>query len=124
MSETNERERTLSVILENDRRYARDAYIFVLRVIDVVLSDLREKRHISGQELLEGLRIQAIRQFGPMAKQVFNEWGLIETSDIGHIVFNLVEEELLEKTDDDSMEDFACGFDFKKVFEEDYFGGG
>lgn len=124
MSELHDREKTLSVILENDGRYAREAYIFVLRVIDVVLSELEEKRHISGRELLEGLRTQALRQFGPMAKQVFNEWGLIDTSDIGHVVFNLIEEKMLEKTDDDSLDDFSGVFDFKKVFEVDYFGGG
>ncbi|MCK4538614.1 MAG: hypothetical protein KAV42_07460 [Candidatus Krumholzibacteria bacterium] len=124
MNDLNDREEILSVILESDRRYAREAYVFVLGVIDVVLSELKEKRHISGLELLEGLRMQAMRQFGPMAKQVFNEWGLIDTSDIGHVVFNLVEEKMLEKTDDDNMDDFTGVFDFKKVFEEDYFGGG
>ena len=43
MSKLNDQEKILSVILENDGRYARDAYIFILGVIDVVLSELEEQ---------------------------------------------------------------------------------
>jgi uncharacterized repeat protein (TIGR04138 family) len=52
---------------------------------------------------------------------VFNFWGVQTTEDFGHIVFNLVEKGLLSKTPEDSLEDFRDVYDFKKVFEEDYY---
>jgi len=74
------------------------------------------QRHVSGQELLEGLRRFALDQFGPMAKTVFDHWGVRRCEDFGEIVFNMVEKGILGKTDQDSREDFRGGFDFEEAF--------
>lgn len=106
-----------------DQRYSAYAYQFVLSAVEEILDGIGERRHISARELLGGLRGGATRQFGPMAKEVLNHWGVHTTLDIGHIVFSLIGAGLLEAGDGDSLEDFDGVFDFKTVFEDDYFGG-
>lgn len=109
-------------IITRDPRYKANAYTFVMSALEHTVSSLPQTRHVSGRELLEGIRKFAIQQFGPMAKEVLNFWGVQTTMDFGHIVFSLVEEGLLSKNDEDSVEDFRDVYDFKKVFEEDYYG--
>ena len=75
--------------------------------------------HISGRELLEGIRALAAKQFGYMAKSVFETWGVKSTEDFGRIVFHLVDAEMMRKTEDDSLDDFRDGFDFGTAFEAD-----
>lgn len=113
--------RIIEEIVEKDPRYKANAYIFVIIAVGRVIDSLEYRRHISGKELLKGIAEYATEQFGPMAKEVFNYWGIEESLDFGHIVFNLTDRGLLEKTEKDSVDDFRDGFDFKKVFEDEYF---
>jgi uncharacterized repeat protein (TIGR04138 family) len=108
-------------ITARDRRYKANAYSFVMAALEHTMGQLSDPRHVSGGELLEGIRETALEQFGPMAKEVFNYWGVTTTEDFGHIVFNLVDAGLLSKTDRDGIEDFVDAYDFETVFEEDYF---
>lgn len=103
-------------------RYLAGAYTFVLEAVEFVIYALPETRHISGRELCEGMRKLGLQKYGPMAKEVFNYWGVRATEDFGNIVFNLAEEGLLSATDEDSIEDFIDIYDFAIVFEEDYYG--
>ena len=73
-------------------------------------------RHVSGTELLEGIRRFALAEFGPLAMTVLNHWGISKTVDFGHLVFNLVEKGVLGKTSDDKLEDFADGYEFEHAF--------
>jgi len=104
-----------------DPRFKANAYSFVMVALEQTIDSLPEPRHVSGRELLEGIKISAVKQFGPMSKEVFNFWGVHSTEDFGHIVFNLVEADLLGKTDEDKIDDFIDVYDFEKVFEEDYY---
>lgn len=118
-------ESTLALILAKDPRYQRDAYLFVKDALDhtqkiVVKENKGELRHVSGQELLGGIRDYALTQFGPMTKMVFEEWGINRCEDFGEIVFNMVEIGLLGKTDNDSREDFANGYDFDDAFRKPF----
>jgi len=88
--------------------------------LDLTLRKLEKPRHISGRELLEGIKKLAEEEFGPMAKIVFEHWGIKNTEDFGHIVFNLVEAGIMSKTEEDSIEDFKDVFDFTKEFERKY----
>jgi uncharacterized repeat protein (TIGR04138 family) len=114
--------RRVEAIRERDRRYDADAYLLVIDAVESVLLEITEVRHISGAELCEGIRKLAIARFGPMAKEVLNFWGVRGTKDLGHIVFNLVDEGLLLKTEDDRIDDFLDVYDFREAFERDYFG--
>lgn len=110
----------IEMILERDPRYSTEAYFFVREALEHSVRKLEKPRHISGQELLDGIREYAIREYGPVAKRVLSEWGINECIDFGHIVFNLVNEGLLGKTDGDSINDFAGGYDFTEAFEHPF----
>ncbi len=112
---------SIADIINMDSRYKLDAYSFVMLVIDKIQELLEVQRHISGEDVLKGIKSVVSERYGPMAKEVLNSWGVYKTEDIGNIVFSLVEAGLLAKTEKDSIEDFVERFDFKKVFEEDYF---
>ena len=108
-------------ILEKDVRYHRDAYVFLREGLDFTQKLISKEnrgatRHVTGQELLDGLRQFALQEFGPMAKTVLEEWGLTQCADFGNIVFNMVEIGLLAKTDKDSHDDFQTGYDFTDAF--------
>jgi len=106
----------LETILTRDPRYTAEAYFFVREALDQSVRRLEAPRHLSGQELLAGIREYALNEFGPVTQRVLFEWGIHECIDFGHIVFNLVNEGLLGKTDDDSIDDFSDGYDFTEAF--------
>ncbi len=122
MRNDSDRWREVDIAARADGRYEKYAWRFVLSGVESTMEIFSASGHISGKQLLEGLRVIASRQFGPMAKEVLNHWGIYTTRDIGNIVFGLIEAELLEHSKEDSIEDFDDVFDFKKVFEEDYYG--
>ena len=76
--------------------------------------------HLTGQQLLEGIRLFALDQYGPMARSVLEHWGIKNCRDFGNIVFNLVECQVLGKTEEDCPEDFDGGYDFKTAFDMPY----
>jgi len=117
----------VSEIRKADPRYDRDAYLFVREGLDFTLKSLKKHqqtnpvhRHVTGQELLTGLRQYALDQFGPMAKTVLDYWGVRRCEDFGEIVFNMVDKGVLGKTDEDSRADFRNGFDFDEAFVHPY----
>jgi uncharacterized repeat protein (TIGR04138 family) len=81
---------------------------------------LKKEKHVSGRELLEGIRDLALRRYGAMAKAVFDYWGVKKTQDFGNIVFNMVHEKVLSKTDEDSLDDFNDVYDFEETFVKQY----
>lgn len=109
-----------------DGRYAPDAFQFLFESLDHAIRLAgRENtegtdRHVSGQELLAGMRAHAIEIFGPLAGAVWRAWGIRDTLDWGRIVFLLVEEGLLNRQETDSIEDFRQGFDFDEAFVASY----
>ncbi|HWQ92523.1 MAG TPA: Minf_1886 family protein [Clostridia bacterium] len=118
-------EETLDLIRAKDPRYERDAYMFVREALDytqkAIAKDTRGRlRHVSGQELLSGIRDYALEQFGPMAITVLDHWGLHCCRDFGEIVFNMVEIGLLAKTEKDSRADFENGYDFFDAFRKPF----
>jgi uncharacterized repeat protein (TIGR04138 family) len=76
-------------------------------------------RHLSGQQLCMGLRDFAIEQYGLMAPVVLNHWQINRTEDFGRIVFAMIAEGLMSKTNDDCMEDFRAVYDFEDAFSAD-----
>ena len=107
-------------IVKRDPRFTPPAYYFIFEALEYTLSSLNTRRHVSGRELLEGTKDYALELFGFLARTVFYEWGITSTEDIGEIVFNLVNADLLMKNDEDSMADFRDGFDFEEAFDEGF----
>ena len=115
----------VELILAKDSRYTREAYTFVREALDFTQKLVGKEsrgaiRHVSGQELLDGIRQFALQQFGPMAMTVFEEWGVRNCRDFGEIVFNMVEIGLLAKTEKDSRDDFQNGYDFTDAFRKPF----
>jgi uncharacterized repeat protein (TIGR04138 family) len=77
-------------------------------------------RHVTGQQLAEGLRDYAQLQWGYMARAVLARWGIRSTYDFGRIVFALVDSGFLRKTEEDSVDDFRNVYDFETAFERQY----
>jgi uncharacterized repeat protein (TIGR04138 family) len=110
----------LEDILGRDARYAEEAYVFVRAGLDFTVRQMDRPRHVSGRELLDGIRELALQEFGPMSKTVLGGWGITCTEDVGEIVFNMVETGLLGKTDEDRREDFSNGYDFDEAFRRPF----
>ncbi|MBI4601524.1 MAG: hypothetical protein HY721_06125 [Planctomycetes bacterium] len=109
-------------LLAADGRYDAEAYNFIYEALDwtlkkVVRADRRGNQHVTGKELLEGIRQYALEQYGCLARMVLENWGVYATEDFGEIVFNLVEFDLMGRQESDSKEDFREVYDFSEAFD-------
>ena len=112
-------------ILKRDQRFDAGAYFFLQDALDFTLKRAKEEnngenRHVSGGELLTGFRDFALQEFGPMALTLLREWGLHACSDIGDMVFHLIEEGMFGKQDSDSREDFNEVYTFEAAFRDPF----
>jgi uncharacterized repeat protein (TIGR04138 family) len=110
----------LEDLAESSDRFKTEAFLFVYRALEHCRKRLKRAGHVTGQELVESARQVAVEEYGPMAKSVLNHWGIESTEDIGTIVFLMVDNEFLSRTDDDTIEDFKDGFDFETEFVRNY----
>jgi uncharacterized repeat protein (TIGR04138 family) len=132
---------SIAKVLHTDRRYAPDAYLFVLESLEYAqrvlklgtphvpaaakksqaADDMPEvERHITGQELCAAARRYAQDQYGYLAKLVLNHWGVHSTGDFGEIVFNMIRVGQMRKTPQDRREDFDQNFDFDLDLVQSY----
>ncbi len=127
-------------LVNEDRRYKLEAYIFVENALTYAQHELHMgggpplqrtegedsdidqpvPRHVTGQELCQAIRAFAQNQFGLMAKLVLNNWGILNTADFGEIVFNLIRIGRLRKSETDRREDFENVYDFEEAFRKQF----
>ncbi len=107
-------------IYEKDCRYKEDAYVFVMEALAYAQKKLKRSRHIKSEELLKGMRELLLNKYGPLTMTVLEHWGIKSTEDFGNMVFNLVENQVLSKTEDDNIEEFRDGYNFEEVFDTGY----
>ncbi len=127
---------SLETIIARDGRYPLEAYHFLQAGLEHTATGLygeepdasdadsggksrraaRRPRHITGQQLCEGLRDFAIQLWGPMAADVLAEWRISSTRDFGAMVYLLVEHGMLATHPDDSPDDFDDVYDFAAAF--------
>jgi len=107
--------------------YPAEAYEFIQRGLSHTveklhgtITDPNASRHVSGQELCEGLREFALMQWGLLARTVLRRWDITCTLDFGRIVFALIDAGQMQRTDEDTIEDFRNVYDFKTAFEAGY----
>jgi uncharacterized repeat protein (TIGR04138 family) len=120
----------LDEVVGRDPRYAYEAYEFVFVALAHTQRMLgrvpppegagEADYHVSGSQLLEGIRDLALREYGLMARTVFRMWGINRTADVGEIVFNLVAANLMSKTAEDNRDDFRDVYDLDQVLVRDY----
>lgn len=98
--------------------YRAEAYHFVFEALDYTLTHRGgPRRHVSGPEIMEGVRLLALERYGYLARTVLREWGVTRTDDFGEIVFHLISVDLLQKTADDRAEDFIGLYTFEEAFD-------
>ncbi len=118
----------LQEITKKDTRFSIHAYQFIFEALDFTASKLGKKynsskedeRHVTGQELSEGIKQYALQKFGYMTREIFEQWGITKSKDFGEIVFNLVKGELMGKTESDSVKDFDNLYDFKVEYDDKF----
>ena len=134
--------RAIAELLDKDRRYKYDAYVFVFEALSYAQSVLGmgaetasepteldserdqqpegPQRHVTGQDLCQAVRQLALRQYGYMAKTVLNSWGIQKTDDFGEIVFNLIRAGQMRKTPSDARVDFSNVYDFETALKQGF----
>lgn len=115
---------TVKKILLKDSRYAFDSYEFindaVIFTVKLFEQEKGKTRHVTGVELLVGVKEFAIKKFGPMAYEIFQEWGIRDGMSVGNIVFNMLDYGLLSKTEKDSIEDFRVDFNIEEELKKPF----
>lgn len=118
----------LAQLSRSDRRYEPEAYEFVCHAVIFAQKRLLAGRkptsmdecHLSGRQVLDGIREFALDQFGRLAAVVFRCWGIHRTDDLGQIIFRLIEAQILQGSQQDSLDDYHDAFDFDEVFVDQY----
>lgn len=118
-------DQALQNILKRDPRFSADAYGFLKQALDFTVTEHTKhdpdmSQHVTAQELLAGFRDLAINEYGPMASTLLNEWGIKSCSDVGDMVFLMIEEGMFGKQDSDDRNDFQSGYDFHVAFVKPY----
>ncbi len=114
-------EEAIKRIMERDGRFEREAFFFLKEALDYTVQDESVKsaensKHVSASQLLYGFRDLGLKEFGPMAATLFDEWGITGCVDIGDMVFLLIQEGVFGKQDNDRQEDFVEVFTFENAF--------
>lgn len=108
--------------------YPLEAYEFIQQSLAYTVRKIhgagREEprilRHVTGQELCEGIREFALARWGLLASTVLARWHIRRTIDFGRIVFAMVDNGILQATEEDSLDDFKDIYDFSRAFEREY----
>lgn len=112
----------LDAVLHADARYARASFHFlrdVLESLQTVGRGVRRKNvRVAAADLLECIRQEAIRQFGPMAATVFEDWGIRSSDDIGEMVYLLMGHGIVMRDSEDRREDFSGVYDFATALSQ------
>jgi uncharacterized repeat protein (TIGR04138 family) len=119
----------LEKISQRDARFDREAYLFVREALNytqkqVSKANKNKVRHVTGVELLAGIRDYALHEYGPMAQYILQHWGVKSCEDVGAIVFNMVDANLLAKTENDTQADFKGVYNFEEAFRQPFLPAG
>jgi len=128
--QTSARPKTLEQIVSDIALYPVEAYEFVQQGLAFTVQrihgeqksqrNMQISRHVTGQQLCQGLRDFALAQWGLLARSVLRRWNITSTFDFGRIVFAFIEAGRMQKTDGDNIEDFKEVFDFRTAFDNGY----
>ncbi len=94
------------VLSGRDSRFAPEAYGFILASLDFERSRSGFEGHIKAKVLVQAVSDLALLKFGPLAQSVLSKWGVENSRNIGEMVYNLIDMDILTKTDDDNLEEF------------------
>ena len=121
----NQFEDAVVAIQQKDPRFKPDAYFFLRDSLEHTVKTMRkdeliEHSHVTGRELLDGMKEFAIEEFGSMSLPVLESWGIHSGRDVGAMVYNLIKEEAFGKSEEDHPNDFEGWLEFDAAFVEPY----
>lgn len=96
-------------ILQKNEDYPADAYFFIRAALDATVEKCRkpaENPHLSAEELYFGFCAYALEEYGPLALAVMEQWNIVTSSDVGNLVYNLIEVGVFGKQDGDRQDQF------------------
>ncbi len=113
-------------VIESLGLYPAQAFDFVERGLCFTVDRMHgansegQERHVTGQDLCNGLRDYAILQWGMLAGTVLRRWHITSTFDFGKMVYAMIDGGLMHKRESDSLDDFREVYEFSAVFDEAY----
>jgi uncharacterized repeat protein (TIGR04138 family) len=121
------KEKSVQQVVEDVGLYPPEAYAFIQKGLNHTVQRLHGKqkdpkasRHVTGQDLCEGLREVALAEWGRLARAVLRRWNITSTLDFGRIVFAMVDAGLMQKTEDDSIDDVRNVYDCRAAGVVEY----
>ena len=90
--------------LARDSKYSPNTFIFIHEVLQAVSKEA--PTHLTGKQLTLAAFIFSVKEYGGLAKMVWQELGLESSEDIGQVVFMMVEAGLMGAQPEDKVEDF------------------
>jgi len=119
-------DKSMEEVIQADGRYPPEAFAFLHDGLNRAVQSVHGEetgeagesgqRHVSGAQLCMALRDLAVERWGMLAHVVLDKWNVRETLDFGNMVYLLVDNGFMRKTDEDSLEDFRDVFDFGQAF--------
>jgi len=103
-------------VISTDGRYRPEAFGLLHEGLARAVKDThgREREegdnHVTGQQLCESIRDLAMDRYGMMARAVLQMWGVTGSLDFGNMVYLLIENGYMRKTEEDSLNDFKDVF--------------
>lgn len=113
-------EKAVETIIQRDPAYPTSAYSLIAIALEYTMRRCSVAGHVSGRQLSEGLRDYMLEEFGPFAQDVLYDCRIRKTSDIGRIVYNLIDVGAFGKTEHDTIEDFDNLYDFEATFTQPF----
>ena len=115
--------KTMEQVILEDARYPPEAFGFLhdglARAVETAHGGKPRgegQQHVSGSQLCQSLRDLAVERWGLLARTVLRKWNIQQSIDFGNMVYLLIENEFMRKTDEDSLEDFRDVYDFDEAF--------
>lgn len=122
-------DKSMEEIIRNDGRYPLEAFAFLHDALNRAVNEVygleaadpqdpesANARHVSGAQLCHSMRSLAIERWGRLAGPVLAKWNIHATLDLGNMVYLLVNNSFMRKTDEDSIEDFRDVYSFEEAF--------
>ncbi len=77
-----------------------------------------ERRHLTAQQLIDGVIDLAAERYGLLGEVVLRRWGIRSGEDVGAMTFMLIEKGVFSKQPSDRPEDFYGGAQFAEALRD------
>ncbi len=93
-------------IVKHHPEYDKESYYLLDRTIGYASAVMKLEGHLSAEQLHLCYCKLAQEEFGPLAYEVLENWGIKDSPDLGAIVYNLIEIGVFGRDSDDEQSDF------------------